>query len=102
MIHLADALGVADVEEQFRVATVRLLMVDHGRAWIVPVSVDQQTSAALAGVEVSGERLTPDPVRTMPAFVAKSSKKSVQSQPEDRVCAFPRPQTHPIEDLRLS
>lgn len=32
VIHLADALGFTNVNEQFRVAMVRHPMVDHGRA----------------------------------------------------------------------
>lgn len=50
VVRFADALGVLQAEEQRRVALMRLLMIDHCRAGMVPIACDKQAAAALASV----------------------------------------------------
>lgn len=70
VICLADAFRVLQIEEQSLVTSVRGLVIDDGRARVVSIVRHQQAAAALAGVEVAGERLKPDAVRAVPALVA--------------------------------
>lgn len=69
VVLLADGLGVGEVEEQYRVALVWRLVVHHGRARMMPVPLDDDAAAALAGVEVASQGLPADAMRAAPALV---------------------------------
>ena len=70
VVCLADALGVLQVEEQRRVTLVRLLVVDHCCAGMVPIACDEQAAAALAGVQVPKQRLLANAMRPVAAPVS--------------------------------
>lgn len=70
VVCLANGLHVLDVEEQFGVAFVRLLVVGNCCTWMVSVALYDDAAAALASIKVAEERLFPDPVWAAPARIA--------------------------------
>lgn len=66
---LAYCLDVAEFEEQHLIALVRSLVVGNRGTGMVPVALDDDAVAALAGVEIAEEGLLPDAVRSPPAGI---------------------------------
>lgn len=70
VILLAHRLDVIEIEEQCRVALMRLLMVGHRCPRVMTVAFKNDAAAALAGIEVADERLLSDAMGTAPALVS--------------------------------
>lgn len=69
VILLAHRLDVIEIEEQCRVALMRLLMVGHRCPRVMTVAFKNDAAAALAGVDVADEGLSPDAVRPAPTRI---------------------------------